>query len=619
METTMAAATHRTKTITIGPDGIATRRRRVEGSPEAPEIVEHINAVELFPEHGRDALVPDGSRFYVADDGATAFVIETPPESRCVHWCTEGFSELAGRLIERDAHRLWGLSRDAFVEQLERQTSFVLAFPFLLHVCTFIGDTLTAVQLFYRRTPLQMSFDELSLPNVPHIDPESCALCTPDGLPITAQRAYGETFGATAERAMRTYWNATWGTDHCERFLEDAARIDAVSSPWEWERQSSIDAFTMRRLPWRASDVTVDRCIRRRVYALTRDPVTLIEQRFDAALARGNEAPREDQHEDRQDLCRSTEEQITLFSGQLYVGDRVHIKPGCFEEHPGGGVFTIEWFCRPVSQFRRVKLVDTETPISLIYQQKFRDGASIDGVTSEARVTLDGVELREGTTLRFTGGPLLELFGPSGYLHTAWRRGQNVVMAKISTSRHEARKVVIGSGMSFLPGISMLEQQEVDCEGFLVAQEVVLSDGTVVRVGDRFLMAAWGSVEKVVVRRFYPTKPSRAVRSMQWDFQATGGQRYTLAVGAHLQPKIIPLPAKPLTTITVGERTISVGDMVEFDHHRAPIKELTPLFPNGIVYALFERTGWFTLMENEKPAQNVRFLPTCQVEEDGSA
>ncbi|MFH1429968.1 MAG: hypothetical protein ABIG71_00415, partial [Candidatus Uhrbacteria bacterium] len=570
-----------------------------------------VDASVLFGSRGGFACLPRQCRFHAHNDTRELFVIEEPPSVCNVSWHTdaEPYKQIRSRLLTTPGMSLlWGESTSEFEARIRTQKRFTIALPYIVFVIAFDNGHFGHARLYFRTEALSSIDDGLLVPNLPNRYIETHLLCLTNEAK-QLDLSMGLTYADLVERVCDIFWASAWSADWCHEFLNDAERMPDVASPWEWERMTEIDPNFVLSLPWREYDENLRDIVEKDVPSVRTGQIFDVLQQRVLSADHWDHVPAAFAHGD---VRVSPSTSVSAGLHILHVDDRVHLDPDAFDECSGGGTFAIKWFGMPEQGSRFVGLDGIDDPILLICAHELAAGVQIVSTVAPDTIELQGIAIEPMTLIRFTD-------------RDEWPSETNCWQHVVAARRDPSGSVLvqlhgrgtfmpISEGDAPYPGVTLAPIEEVDTKGHLVAQQVELGDGTVVHVGDRFF-----NVHQMVSFKIFALHALRRGEHQRCASTSRNPRKLLESSQGKINEDIVPMPVEPLTTLVVGERTISVGDMVEHIFDRAPITELTPLFPNGIVYALFERTGWFTLMENEKPAQNVRFLPTCQVEEDGSA
>lgn len=590
--------------ILVHPDNTATLERRMiipaqNGSPPAERVLEQKRtaAMALIPSHTAITPLPPNCRFRRAEEGIHVYVIEDEPKVRTVLWNTQSpvYAVMRQRLVTSGISRLWGIDPRVFAEHIETQTRFELAFPYILKVFRFVGDSLDSVSLWYRTRAVRTERDELLDANLPNRSdqPEKYGLCCFSD-DIWKRLAQGDpTHVGRIHTFEREFWTSAWNDHWADLFLKDAERMSEVASPWEWEWATKNDPLFMLKLPWRPTGKTVGSLVRarlgqddladRRLFPLFTKRM-LAADAFDRVPAPQSDGPRV-----------SPAETITVRDDS---GARIDLSVGDMLEW-NCGRYTIEWFGRPdMNDTRCVKFRERETPEVLIHDGILDNAVMVRDEAPQEAVTIGGIVISPKARLRFNENEWPHRERKLYMITRVKRDGRGLVLVRLDDEAHDT---VIGEGDALYPGVQIILPEPCDERGYITAGMVTFADGSILRVGERIFIE-WDGVIEGSIEGFMPMNNGGYHRLV---FEETGGQCACEDENGDLDPSIVRASAEPITEVVIGGRTVRVGDFVPWHGggYRA-IEAFSPQFKTGL-WAARVTGQWFKLGRGSTLSQKV--------------
>ncbi|MBI4433204.1 hypothetical protein HY632_00370 [Candidatus Uhrbacteria bacterium] len=587
--------------IVLAPDGRATYEAlRVvplaagAGTKERLTQTKSADTRVLFPEDRGLFLQPRNCVLAETVGAVTLLVVEDRPMVRTVQWRLDAAEYLGmrDRLLKSGAHRIWGVSREAFAERLHTQEQFVLAFPFLVKFYRFLHGVLDQVFLYYRTAPITDLHDDLFIPNLPNRRQREHQLCLPKLTKALASEHLS--IRQYVERVELEFWGSVWNVDWCEDFFACAQRIPEVGSPWEWERQSQQNARCMCALPWEMHERTVLQEFQYRM----RESVPAAERLFDVLTKKILDADDFDAPvptEGASVVPVSTTQLLAVQHEMIRVGDTLVIVPGTCRELPEGGTGCIEWFSRLVRGQRYVKLQGHDAPVRLTDGGALRRGVQITHATPPPEVVYDGVRIVPGTVIRFLDPVEWPGHATNDYV-VQMVRGDATGTVRVQFRGDQGTYVVLGTITEPFPGFRCYPQEAVDEYGMCRARMVTLADGTTVQHGTELLWDVDDRIQRIHVDAIVPLggtreRSGRRIR----DGRNQSYIRIDDAAGA-LAPNFCVRPAESMREVMVGGQMVRCGDRLEWDGGPScMVMELSPAFPNGRQAVLLDSVGWVPL------------------------
>lgn len=271
-----------TRRIVVHENGTATLTRSValpsgNGAPPTERVIETkiVDAAALLPNRGELFAAPPNCRFARSEGDLTVLVIEEPPRLRTVTWLTNfpPYGKMRQCLLQNGFHLLSGEDPGALRARLIAQTTFVLAFPYVVKCYTFRGDVFDGATLFFRTAAITDDRAELFLANLPNYHHGNQHVC----FNAMTRAARGDSFARMVASAEQDFWSSPWNDHWTERFFETATRIPEVASPWEWEYQSRRDPAFVLALPWATAGRTIGDEVRKSFARATGAPKRIFD------------------------------------------------------------------------------------------------------------------------------------------------------------------------------------------------------------------------------------------------------------------------------------------------------------------------------------------------------
>ncbi|MFH1099191.1 MAG: hypothetical protein V1723_04740 [Candidatus Uhrbacteria bacterium] len=587
------------------------------GTPAHRRVLEtkRVAATALVPERGELFLLPLNCRFARAEEGVTVIVTEDAPcDGRPVQWVTRGdrYAAVRQQLLLSGLHHRWGEDSETFRQRLKEQTSFQLAFPYVVKCFQFSGDTLKCVTFWYRVGPLCSERDDLLIPNLPNRNKQEHYLC----FGHMESRLRSGPIAEVIQAFELAFWGSVWNDHWVEGFLEAAAQFPEVASPWEWERKSREDPRFTLRIPWRSAERTIGQEVVRLLRADTRaqSAFEFFERRIRAADHWDAAPPATDTS-----ARVSPAQWLVLGDTTVHVGDCLRVETASFDGC-APGTYAIEWFGRDDGAGRRLmKLVGISQPLSLIVDEQLVRGVVL-AVVAENReaITLNGIALEPDAIIRFTDAgewPYREC-GVVHLVRYARRDRDGTVLVRLED---EDFFVAIGEGDCSFPGLTVSPKEDCDEDGFLRCNEVQLADGTIVRRGDRFYCYQYDNeYREFTVDQFIGFRSGNEGRSC-----LARGDGAMFALEAPIgcfNRRLVPIPATPIQEVRVGRVVVRIGDYCQLTHHgsRHQMEAFSPMLANETRFVLIENGRWCRLVVGGQFDTDIKMLPTPEFKPDGS-
>ena len=161
---------------------------------------------------GRVIPLPNGTKFFIANEEETILVIEQPPQVRTVTFSSK-FMGLAGKKI------------------LGGQKSFQLAFPYIIFVMKFFGNRLQNLYLFYATEKLTLIDKQLYYPNLTNIASNNHVVCL-------GNVEFSGNITEQAEKIISYFWQSEFNGDLSELYRVQKWSNLKFLSLKTWQRES---------------------------------------------------------------------------------------------------------------------------------------------------------------------------------------------------------------------------------------------------------------------------------------------------------------------------------------------------------------------------------------------
>ncbi len=198
---------------------------------------------------------PDGTKFCLRRGDATVFVIEEKPQTRTVTF-RMGFSKREGGCLKED-------------------TSFQLAFPYVVFVVRLWRGSFSSLHVFYSRQPLQSLADSVCWPSLPNIR-ESGAVC------MALYEGRAVTLADEARKVISHFWHSMFNNDLRSNHYDQAN--NPVRDVWDWEEQSKRDPAFVLAADWREREGSLEQLVEQLLAGGGEDEAVRAERKVCQAL-----------------------------------------------------------------------------------------------------------------------------------------------------------------------------------------------------------------------------------------------------------------------------------------------------------------------------------------------
>lgn len=197
---------------------------------------------------------PDGTKFCLRRGDATVIVVEEKPQTRTVAF-RMGFSKREGGCLKEN-------------------TSFQLAFPYVVFVVRLWRGSFSSLRVFYSRQPLQSLADSVCWPSLPNIH-ESGAVC----LHFCEEK--GATLADEARKVISHFWHSMFNDDLRSRHYDCA---NPVRDVWDWEERSKRDPAFVLTANWREREGSLEQLVEQLLAGDGEDEAAKAERKVCQAL-----------------------------------------------------------------------------------------------------------------------------------------------------------------------------------------------------------------------------------------------------------------------------------------------------------------------------------------------